>query len=654
MKQFDPISIKNRLVAYLRNDSNWNGILDDGVITSIFAAFGEETSGIVRYYEQLLKESRWALAQNKSSLLTQATRTGYLPRRPISAQGSIILSHQSILATAGIANIFTLTDVYTQLVANGSAYLGGTSGGFSIPVGTPIAKNPSTGLQYLSVGTTTNSSGAIIGSIQYGVASTSQPYGQYYCTIPVIEGVSSSFSATLTGLPSETITIPDTSVEDASNVFSSPLFNISAQLPNTSGSQPIAIYSDINLAPTNVYGCQIRLDPSNRPVLTFGNGSSGMQLPGKTVISVTYIRTSGSAGNITTSYVLSQVPSLISGIQLYCSNIPPLSTGIAGILGGKDLPSIEEIRSVAPTAYLSKSSIVSTSEYKSYISNLIPGILDVIVFSGTSFNSLSGTMIPSINYSYVNTLGQYSSTIDTTVQASLVGKNNPQDVVSIVSPLFVHMRINLRCSTPTPTTGQQAIDAGSLSTNIRASLYSTYGTLSQTFNSSLDFSPITTLASNLGAVKIQTPIIEAIADILPQTFLVDSSNTAGAYYYQSFSLDPSYLRMKNFSDGVPYCLKLNIIFNCISSSGSQACTFTGSNGISYSYSRTLFLVPDNSQPTSYTYQFAVLPSAGPLQSPASIGMIGRFEPSSKTCSECGHVNHDLKREDKEDNGRNQS
>jgi len=605
MKSFGPIDIKNRLVQYLRNDSNWNGVLDDSVITSIFAAYGEETSGLVRYFEQLLKEAKWSLAQNTTSLLTQATRMGYYQRRWLSAQGTITISHNNALLNAGITDIYSQNDFATKL----NSSFGSST--FIIPKGTSFT-NPATGYTYLSTTSVT----------YYGPSdsnSPNAPLGSYFATVPVIEGTSASTTFTLVGLPSESVTLPITNMENAGLPLSSQFFSVSATLPSSSASISLTQYDDISLAPSNTYAFMCRVVTTGVDVgkiaFTFGNGSSGFQLPGSTRVTVSYLATHGAGGNITTNYVLHGTK-ILNNTTFYYSNIPADITGTAGILGGLNSPTLSEIRSVAPTYYTTKSSIVSTSEYKNFISLIIGSVQSIIVYNGSTFDSASGTLLPTINYSYVNTLGKYDLSVDALVQSSLIGLNNPQDLVRITSPNFIRMRINVSCVAPTTQNGSAPINNAQLKASITNNINSSYGTATQSFNKSIDFSNVNQITTTTGGLLVSS-FIEAVEDMPLTSFIPDTLNTANINYIYNFQFDNSFARLKGFEEGVLACLRIDVKFSCLTTTGTNLCGFTGSDGVFRSYSRSLFLVRDTSNPNpSYTYQLTVAQAsfAGPLSS----------------------------------------
>lgn len=101
MKQFDPVSSKNRLIGRLNENPAWKVVTTDSVVDAILTATGEEVGELSRYAEHLFKESKWDTAQNIGSVTAAAGQVGYKPERAISATGNIYISLDARTHTVG-------------------------------------------------------------------------------------------------------------------------------------------------------------------------------------------------------------------------------------------------------------------------------------------------------------------------------------------------------------------------------------------------------------------------------------------------------------------------------------------------------------------------------------------------------------------------
>lgn len=104
MIQYDYESIKNKLIYNL--ESKLNGkILSNSTAMHLIEIFAEEFAEIVMYNEYLTRESKWSVAQNTSSILTQLELFGYKPHRKKGASGVVLVSANENFNTAHPYNI---------------------------------------------------------------------------------------------------------------------------------------------------------------------------------------------------------------------------------------------------------------------------------------------------------------------------------------------------------------------------------------------------------------------------------------------------------------------------------------------------------------------------------------------------------------------
>lgn len=538
MKQFDQLSIQNRLIAFIQAQPGWKQIIGDSTTTLIADASSESQAENARYTEYLVKETKWGLAQNLTSLFNQAELLGYKLERKQSSVGVLAIAIDSQLNSLAGVSIFSPSDIYDGTLTKYS-----NTTPISIPKGTSCSGG---GLNFI---TTTE---------------VSISNGMNYVLAPIMQGIVQTQSFSVSGLPLEVVSITNSQIEAGFNRYSSQFFSVTFTPTSTTTNIPITIVDDIYLAAEDEYSCQITTDMNNTIVsYTFGNNITGKQLSAGTV-AITYVQTLGESSNLTTLYAINTINATYSGNPLYCTN---LST----ILGGRVQDGVESIRGKAPTQYLLETGIVTIAGYTKAIAS-IPSVLQAYVYAGTFYDSVAAQTKQAIYYTaiYVDGTTPDMSSFPLIVLNQVKGNNSPLDYI-IYKPLtFLHVRLNIQGRTT-----QSNIDLVSLNSTIQSSLFTKYGTLSHTFMQDLDASAISSYVYNTFSLSnIQSRIVEAVVDLTPSNFIPDLSNTA--YYKQTFFFDPCFSPLKTFNaNETLYYIKIDIIF-------CSVCT---------QKSRTIFIIP---------------------------------------------------------------
>ena len=593
MKQFDSASINQRLLKTLSNLSGWTQVITDSGVTSTTNSVSEMEAEAVRYLEYLLFEAKWSKAQNLSSLLSQTAYNGYLPHRKISSINTdgFVVSHDARLQSAGIANIFSLADLTTT---NLSTYTGTP---FKIPLGTIFTSTG--GVQFISTQ-----------DVWYPNTTATTYNGYLYTLVPIVQGIKKSVTVTVLGNPYEKISINNvdangiTQIESATNVYSSGFFTVSVTSFGSTTAIPYTQIEDIFLAGSTdtVYDISVASDFSSISI-RFGNGVTGVQLTPNSVVTITYLETLGSFGNVDQNFVITSAPQSSFPITIYCTNF-------TSALGGQDTEAIESIRGAAPQAYITNGgSVVTTAEYIKAIETL-PYVHLSTVYSGTYIDPITGTQQGSILYSAIKTDGTAPDPVQLNIDVlnQLAGKINPLDFSAPVNPAFLHLKFNVQAKLASTNTNIPA-----LVSTINTDLGKLYGTLSQNFATPVinttpqqfqglfDNSALISHVSNTYSLSNVTNQVEAVVDLLPNTFTADP--ILSNYYDASFSFDSSYGRLKGFGDGVLHALKINIFFNC------AECQYNNN-----SFSRTLFIVqqPNSVNASSIVFSFLTTPSTGTI------------------------------------------
>lgn len=541
MKKFTPEDIKNRHITQLKTTADWPVVLMDSAVESLVNADAEMEAELARYFEYLLTESKWGVARNLSSLITQSQYLGYKLPRKISSTGSVVFSHNILLQSAGtlgVSDIFTLDDCATYLT---DPYAGPA---FTISKGTKVMAG---GIPLV-----------VSQDVVYAV-------GTKYVSVPVVQGIWTSTTALLYGNSFEKVRINKSTVESASTSLTSGFFSVSLTIDSTS--VPCIQYEDIYLAEYNEYAYDVNttIDRS-AVVIRFGNGIVGKRPPAGTIANITYLETLGENGNVSGLYTANVITSVLP-TQMYCTNF-------SGVLGGRAEASIDEIRKQAPTQYLEKGGIITTDAYIKAIES-IPAVLAATAYYGV-YTNMNVTK-DCIFYSAIDIEGNAFdyNTIQDQLDIIVEGKNNPFDYYRYEDPKFLHLKLNVtgykKNSTPF-----------ALNSSVKEGLLAKYGSLQQDFFKKFDYSELISYVWSQYEVEETSLLLEAVTDLYPSTFYLNNLNVN--YYMKDFSFDKSFQSLKGFSDGVQYCLKVNVYFDpevCPECVDKSRTLFVVKNGASY-------------------------------------------------------------------------
>ena len=102
---FDVDSIKARMLTNLRSKTSWASVLFFSTNMRLIEIVAEALAELARYDEYLTREAKWELAQNKSSLIAQATKLDYFPHRKVGATGSLRISASATFNATPAKNI---------------------------------------------------------------------------------------------------------------------------------------------------------------------------------------------------------------------------------------------------------------------------------------------------------------------------------------------------------------------------------------------------------------------------------------------------------------------------------------------------------------------------------------------------------------------
>jgi len=308
--KFDADSINARILNNLQTKSEWADFLGYSNDLLLNSAVSSELAYKAQYHEYLTIENFWSKARNKSSLLVESSAQGYIVPRKIGATGTLMVSTSSGFNTSYAYNI-PITKYFE--FSNGN-------------------------LNICATKTTTLLSTS--GNITF--------FG--------VQGDAKSVIFTANGNQWENYTINDDSVEN--NYFDLYVNDVLwTNVDTLFDYDGTSIVYELNTAPS--------LDSV---IIKFGNGSFGKKLNQGDIIKFYYISTLGSKGNISGTNNVTTVES-----QAYDEQGDPITiyvTNTTAFLSGKDYPTLEEIRSLAPRVYQTGDRGTSRDDDKTIIQQL--------------------------------------------------------------------------------------------------------------------------------------------------------------------------------------------------------------------------------------------------------------------------------------------
>lgn len=315
---FDFDSILGRMKQNLSKKSLWADFLSFGVAENILAPIAQELAYSMGYDEYLTVENMWAKARNKSSLLVQSPVHGYRVPRKISARGTLRVS--------------TSKDFDAPY-----------AGGMNVPI-PKFFEFSGNGIY-------------VVSDLNYTLLATS-PYIDIECR----QGEYKSVVFLALGELWETKEISDDSVDN--DFFELYVNGIKWECVDT-----LFEYNAEDL----VYEVYTKNDLSG-VILKFGNGVFGRKLEVNDRVEFRYISTKGEQGIIYAPSIIDTVES-----QAFDVNGKPVKlfvTNISAIIGGKDYPSLDNIRTLSPRVYQTGDRASSSADYQtkleqfSYISKV--------------------------------------------------------------------------------------------------------------------------------------------------------------------------------------------------------------------------------------------------------------------------------------------
>lgn len=392
MAQFDQASIVSRITNNLRSKESWAQFLSTSTAQDLINAFAEEEARFALFSEYLLRESKWDLAQNLSSLNTQGSINGYDASRKVGALGFLDVSAVETFDAPPAVDI-------------------------DIPKGTIFSNGE---YDYTS--------------LDSYVLSTIDDFIQ----VLVIQGTPTTTTFNAIGDNFEEFQIDEDSIE---NSYAS----LRVNGVEWSEIDDIREAEDGN---DQVYEIQNISDFSGI-IIRFGNNILGRKLEAGDFVEFEYYITEGSQGNIIGTDAVTEISSTIFDTNGDVVDI--FVTNNESISGGSDLEELESIRSKAPQIGQSGNSATTKASYKALIET-IPFVSTATVWGAIETNLDNddpySTYIPTEDNlvkisAFTDSGEQLSSSQKEFIIDSLLDRKAPTDIIQFFDTDFVKLKFNV-------------------------------------------------------------------------------------------------------------------------------------------------------------------------------------------------------------------
>ena len=535
---------------------NWALLSQNGVISAIMDAFSDRLAEVSRYAEYLLSEKKWTTAQNISSLNSQIGLTGYKSHRMQSAISYVIVSHTDQSGANRLINygstFFNLDDrsnfdniskdpdpqdpLRTQALipwTNNTPYI--------IPLGTVFTS--AGGVQFVSTQavatrTLTEPYDVISNSpVRYAAFLAAGGWeGIKYLKVPVIQGtVQTTTLGVAQGSRFEAMLLQVPNCEDATNNVSNSFLKLTV---NPTPLIPSAARTWIQIPNILLAGpLDYVFEVSNMPdfsavIFKFGDGINGQRLPAGATVSISYLQSAGSAGNINQKYQVTTI-AFPPSVQMVDPRTNTISnflnvTNDNPILGGNDVDDQEKIRKNAPLNYLEYYAIATTTAYENQIMQYAPiGLDKVKVFAGDATNLITlignttnttrGPLVTGVSQSvlYVTAISSNGTVIEnaqdtfvTPVTQAIGLLKAPTDTLVYIEPELIQLRLSATVYSDDTSESDQDVVSAEM-----AVIEAAYSIFDMDFNTPFYNSEFVALTQSFPFVLYTDTMVEAVADM---------------------------------------------------------------------------------------------------------------------------------------------
>lgn len=451
---FDFTSIKNRIITSLQGKESWAKLISFGVDDTLLDSVVEEMVRQVQYKEINTFENWWGKARNRSSLLVEAPVHGYEVPRKKGGKGTCRVSVSETFDSSHSENI-------------------------------PIPK-------YFEV---SNGDIFVVSDDNYIL-----PANENYLDFEVNQGTKQFIQFQAQGLEFETKIVYDINVDnDLYDLYVNDILwtKVDSLFNYSSNDTVYEIFVPASL---------------DHIILKFGNNVFGKKLLENDDVKFYYASTLGKSGDITSINSIDTIESqaydvLGNPITLFVTNITP-------ILGGRDFPSIEEIRNISPKVFQSgdrntakpdyeitfdKYQFISKSNVWGALEYLQDNNLDIFSFIPTNENVVH---ICALNNEY-NDLTQEQKT---DIVLDIYNKSDPTDLFKFetTEKILIEIYGNIVLKNFTYILNTEK-------TNIEQVLNANYNIANTDYEQNIDYSNFITLIDSIPSVKNHNSFIKIVS-----------------------------------------------------------------------------------------------------------------------------------------------
>ena len=475
---FDYDSILKRMMDSISSKSEWASFLTFGVTENIFSPVAQEIAYLAQYKEYLTNENWFSKARNRSSLLVQSSVHGYEVPRKQGALGTVLVS--------------TSKDFNAPYERN-----------FNIPIN-----------KFFQF------SGNSIYVASYKDYTMS--YSDNYIEVEVKQGETKEISWQAEGNQYEEKMIDDSMID---NDF----FELYVNTIKWTKVDTLFEYGANDL----VYEIQTKPDLSGI-IIKFGNDIFGKKLELNDSVIFKYVATDGADGNIYSANIIDTVETQAfdtdgKPVKLYVKNANPIT-------GGKDYPTIDEIRTISPRVYQTGDRASSLLDYSTkikqfnYISKLnVWGAYETLTDKGLD----PWTFLPSeenvVHVALLNT--NYEELNDTQkeqVVEDLHAKADPTDIVKFESIEKIPLIFIINGTVQTSSYTLLRVKA-----NIENALENNYSIANIDFGENIYYSDFTRIIDEVDGVRNHISEINLKKEGM---FLTQGDYSMGVNYVGGFEL----------------------------------------------------------------------------------------------------------------------
>ena len=393
--------IKTSLKDYLRANSNFTDYDFEGSnLSSIIDVLAYNTY-INSYNANMVSNEVFIdSATLRENVVSLARNIGYTPRSTTSAKAIISF----FVDTSGFTTKPINLTLKKGIIATSSATLGSESYAFAIPsdVTTPVVD---------------------------GIAT--------FSNVEIYEG---SFLTSNFTVSAQNPAPPTKYILQNSNIDTSTLEVLVRDTQSSTSSKKF-VFSDTLIEVTSssrVYFLQ-EID-DQRYELIFGDGVFGEALESLNFIEVSYITTSGAAGNNISSFTFNG--RIVDNNNNLVSKGISVITTVNGSIGGKEIESVDSIKRYAPKIYSAYNRAVTSGDYEALIPKIYPETESVSVFGGEDLSP------PQYGKVFITIKPFYGPYVPDSIKNNLNSKLRKYSVAGIVTQildlkyLYVETHIN--------------------------------------------------------------------------------------------------------------------------------------------------------------------------------------------------------------------